>query len=66
MGLTTAIFTSLSGMSSNSESISVTGNNIANVNTTGFKASRLSFETQLSKNLHSGTAQTSTLGGTNT
>lgn len=65
MGLTTAIFTSLSGMSSNSESISVTGNNIANVNTTGFKASRLSFETQISKNLHSGTAPTATLGGTN-
>ncbi len=65
MGLTTALYTSLSGMSANSKAISVTGNNIANINTTGFKASRASFETQISQSLSNASGPTSGLGGSN-
>jgi flagellar hook protein FlgE len=65
MGLNTALFTSLSGMTANSKAISVIGNNIANVNTTGFKASRASFETQVSQSLSNGSGPTSELGGSN-
>ena len=65
MGLTTALFTSLSGMDANSQAITVTGNNIANVNTSGFKSSRASFETQISQTLGSGSAPTAERGGTN-
>ncbi len=65
MGLTTALFTSLSGLNANSQAINVTGNNIANVNTTAFKSSRAAFETQISETLSSGTAPTASQGGTN-
>lgn len=65
MGLTTSLFTSLSGLNSNSQAINVTGNNISNVNTTAFKASRALFETQISETLSTGTAPTDELGGTN-
>lgn len=65
MGLTTSLFTSLSGLNTNSQAINVTGNNIANVNTTAFKASRVMFETQISETLSQGTAPTAELGGTN-
>ena len=65
MGLQTALFQSLSGLNANSQTISVSGNNISNVNTTGFKASRASFETQISQSLGSGSQPTATLGGSN-
>lgn len=65
MGLTTALFTGLSGLTTNSEAISVTGNNIANLNTTGFKASRVTFETQILSNLAAASGPSSELGGTN-
>lgn len=65
MGLTTALFTSLSGLTSNSEAISVTGNNIANLNTTGFKASRVTFETQILQTLEQASAPSADLGGSN-
>ena len=51
MGLTTTLYTALTGMTTNATLLSVAGNNIANVNTTGFKASRMTFETQISQNL---------------
>jgi len=65
MGLTTALFTGLSGLKTNSEAISVTGNNIANLNTTGFKASRVTFETQILNNLAPAAGPSAELGGTN-
>ena len=65
MSFTTALFTSLSGMNTNSQAITVTGNNIANSNTEGFKSSRISFETHFSRSLSSGSAPTGELGGTN-
>jgi flagellar hook protein FlgE len=65
MGLTSALNTSLNGLSLNETEINVVGNNISNAATTGFKASKVSFETQLSQNLSFGSAPTSTDGGTN-
>jgi flagellar hook protein FlgE len=65
MGLTSSLFTGLSGLNANSQLMTVTGNNIANVNTTGFKTSRLDFETQISETLQSGTAPSANSGGTN-
>jgi flagellar hook protein FlgE len=65
MALTTSLYTSLSGMTANSQAIAITGNNIANANTTAFKSSRADFETQVSQNLSSGTAPSAVSGGTN-
>ena len=66
MGLTTALYTSLSGLVTNSQAIAVAGDNIANLNTDGFKASRVTFQTQISDLLiNPATAPTSQLGGTN-
>lgn len=47
----TAFNTALSGLSADSTAVSVTGNNIANLNTTGFKASSLSFADVMSATL---------------
>ncbi|MEM6332715.1 MAG: flagellar hook-basal body complex protein [Planctomycetota bacterium] len=65
MALTTAMFTSLTGLDTSSQLLNVTGNNIANVNTTAFKKSRVSFQTQISRNLRNASAPTELLGGTN-
>lgn len=65
MGLTTALYTAMTGLNANSGVINVSGNNIANTNTTGFKASRADFETQILMNLGNGTAPTAENGGTN-
>ncbi len=39
----TSFYTGMSGVSANSQAINVIGNNLANINTTGFKASRTNF-----------------------
>ncbi len=65
MGLTTALYSGLSGLNANSEAISVAGNNIANANTNGFKSSRISFETQISSLRKAGTSPSAELGGSN-
>ena len=41
MGLTSAFYSGLSGLMTNGMKFEVIGNNIANVNTTGFKASQI-------------------------
>ena len=65
MSLSTAMFTSLTGLDTSSTLLSVSGNNIANVNTAAFKRSRVTFQTQISRSLQSGSAPTEELGGTN-
>jgi flagellar hook protein FlgE len=65
MGLTTAMYTSLSGMVTNSQAIQVAGDNIANVNTPGFKGSRADFQTQISQLLRSASGPTANGGGSN-
>jgi flagellar hook protein FlgE len=59
------MFSGLTGLNANSQTIGVAGNNIANVNTTSFKRSQAHFETQVSQTLKNGSAPSSALGGTN-
>jgi flagellar hook protein FlgE len=65
MGLTSALNTSLNGLSLNETEINVLGNNISNAGTTGFKQSNVSFATQLADTLSFGSAPSATDGGTN-
>jgi len=65
MGLTSALFTGLSGLNANQFRIDVIGDNIANVNTTAFKGSRVVFETQFAQTLSQGTPPGNIQGGTN-
>lgn len=65
MGLTSAMFTGLTGLNSNQFRIDTAGDNIANINTTAFKSSRANFEDQLSVTISGGTAPGDVLGGTN-
>ncbi|HVX84245.1 MAG TPA: flagellar hook-basal body complex protein [Phycisphaerae bacterium] len=65
MGITSSLVTGLSGLSTSQSQIDVVGNNIANVNTVGFKSSRLDFKTQFLENFSYGTAPSADVGGTN-
>lgn len=65
MGLTSALNTSLNGLTLNETVLDVLGNNIANAGTTGFKASRVLFSTQLARTLSAGSRPTGDNGGTN-
>jgi flagellar hook protein FlgE len=65
MGLTSAMYTALTGLNVNQSRIETIGNNIANVNTTAFKGSRTMFQTQFSNTLSAGTAPGDETGGTN-
>ncbi|QDU79121.1 Flagellar hook protein FlgE [Polystyrenella longa] len=65
MGLTSALNTSLNGLTLNETTIDVLGNNIANAGTNGFKASTVLFTTQLSRTLSVGSRPSSENGGTN-
>lgn len=60
-----SLFTSSSGLRGHQQYLDVVGNNLANVNTTGFKASRLRFADQFSQTLKAHTLPTGSLGGTN-
>lgn len=53
MGLSSALYTAISGLQSNSQAMTVTGNNIANSNTVGFKTSSTLFSDLLSANIAS-------------
>lgn len=65
MGLTSAMYTGLTGLNANQLRIDTIGNNVANVNTTAFKGSRANFENQFSLTLSSGSGPSGTSGGTN-
>lgn len=54
MGLVSALFTGVSGLTTNSQSLSVIGDNISNVNTVGFKGSKTAFGDVLSSLLNNG------------
>ncbi len=57
----TSLYTAISGMSANGTYLSVVGDNIANLNTIGFKASRVSFADVMSQTI-TGIAGTSQVG----
>ncbi|MCO4783115.1 MAG: flagellar hook-basal body complex protein [Candidatus Cloacimonetes bacterium] len=65
MALSRALFTGISGLKGQTTKLDVIGNNIANVNTIGFKKSRVSFADLFSDTLSSGNGPTGTVGGTN-
>lgn len=65
MALSSALFTGLSGLNAHSSMLDVIGNNVANVNTTAFKSSRMLFESLFSQNLGFGTSPSEVRGGVN-
>jgi flagellar hook protein FlgE len=65
MASTTALFSGLSGLNSNSRMIEVIGNNISNVNTTAFKSNRVLFSSTFNRTFSIGSAPADTTGGTN-
>jgi flagellar hook protein FlgE len=65
MGLTSALYTGLSGLNSSQFRLDVIGDNIANINTTGFKGSRTLFQAQFSRTISAGTKPGNSQGGTN-
>lgn len=65
MGLASALNTALTGLNAAETTIDVVGNNLANSNTVGFKASQASFATQFLRTQSLGSAPTGSNGGTN-
>lgn len=53
MSLTASMWTGVSGLLAHGERMNVLGNNIANVNTVGFKGSRMDFEDFLNQDVYS-------------
>jgi len=60
-----SLFSGVSGLKSHQTRMDVIGNNIANVNTTGFKSSRTTFADTLSQTLTGASSPEGNLGGTN-
>ena len=60
-----SLFSGVSGLKAHQTGMDVIGNNIANVNTTGFKSSRTTFADTLSQTLTGASAPGDTVGGTN-
>jgi len=65
MASTSSLFIGLSGLNANSRNIDVIGNNIANINTNGFKSGRLNFANSLSRTISEGSSPGSSTGGSN-
>ncbi len=61
MGITSAMFSGVSGLNTNSQAMSVIGNNLANTNTLGYKGSRYVFSDLLSSTV-SGSGGSSQVG----
>ncbi len=60
-----SLFSGISGLRAHQQMLDVTSNNIANVNTTGYKANESVFEETLSQSLEGATTGTAVVGGTN-
>jgi flagellar hook protein FlgE len=60
-----AMYTSITGLRNHQTMLDVVGNNIANVNTYGYKSSSAAFKTLLSQTTQGAGAPGATLGGTN-
>ncbi len=60
-----ALWAGVSGLRNHQTRMDVIGNNIANVNTVGFKASRVTFQDMLSQTLQGASGPSGTVGGTN-
>ena len=60
-----ALFAAIAGLQNHITMMDVVGNNIANVNTQGFKASRVTFQDMLTQTISGASAPTENRGGTN-
>lgn len=60
-----SLYSAFSGLQNHQTRMDVIGNNISNVNTVGFKASRVKFQDVFSQTLQGASGATGTLGGTN-
>jgi len=60
-----SLFSAISGLKGHQTMMDVVGNNIANVNTTGFKTGRITFQDIISQTLRGAQAPTGTQGGLN-
>lgn len=65
MAMTGAMSAAISGMKTHMQALSVVGNNIANVNTNGYKAQRITFKESIYNTLSAGSGGTATVGSTN-
>jgi len=54
MSISSAMYTGLTGLSSNGEAMGVLGDNISNLNTTGFKYSQVNFEDLMAQTISTG------------
>jgi len=60
-----ALSSGVTGLQAHQKMLDVAGNNLANVNTTAFKASRITFSELLSETIKKASQPTSSIGGTN-
>lgn len=60
-----ALWSGVSGLRNHQTRMDVIGNNIANVNTVGYKASRVTFQDMLSQTIQGAGSPSGTIGGTN-
>ncbi|MEV6489656.1 flagellar hook protein FlgE [Actinoplanes sp. NPDC051633] len=60
-----SLFSGISGLRAHQQMMDVTGNNIANVNTTGYKSSQTVFQDTLSQMVNAAGAPQNSAGGTN-
>ena len=63
--MTGAMYAAIAGLKTHMQNLNIIGNNIANVNTYGYKASRAVFKTSLYTTLSGGSNGTTVMGGTN-
>ncbi len=63
--MSSALSAGVSGVQAHQKMLNVAGNNLANINTIGFKASRIVFSELLSETIKKASQPTATLGGTN-
>ena len=60
-----SLYSGVSGMQNHQTRMDVIGNNVANVNTTGFKKGRVDFQDMISQQLSGAAAPTTEVGGVN-
>src|SRR6056297_41313 len=60
-----SMYAGVSGLKAHQQQMDVIGNNISNVNTTGFKGSRVTFQQMLTQTIKGASAPDDNKGGTN-
>ncbi len=63
--MSSALSAGVTGLQAHQKMLDIAGNNLANVNTTAFKSSRITFSELLSETIRKASQPTSTVGGTN-